>query len=84
MSLSCKTSGTLARVSAEPWVIAVETQDKGEFEQWRVRVSGETTATDRLVPTLLLDDRCDIIAFHLSDRGLEEAYLEVMGADNGD
>ncbi|MCL1601132.1 MAG: ABC transporter ATP-binding protein [Actinomycetia bacterium] len=78
------TSGTLARVSAEPWVIAVDTQDKGEFEQWRVHVSDEATATDRLVPTLLLDDRCDIIAFHLSDRGLEEAYLEVMGADNGD
>jgi ABC-2 type transport system ATP-binding protein len=78
------TRETLDRVSAEPWVIAVETEDKGEFEQWRVRVSDEATATDRLVPTLLLDSRCDIIEFHLSDRRLEEAYLEVMGADNGD
>jgi ABC-2 type transport system ATP-binding protein len=78
------TRETLDRVSAEPWVVGVETQHKGEFERWRVRVSDEATATDRLVPTLLLDDRCDIIEFHLSDRRLEEAYLEVMGADNGD
>ncbi len=70
-------------MSAEPWVIAVDTQDKGEFEQWRVRVSDEATATDRLVPTLLLDDRCDVIEFHLSDRHLEDAYLEIVGADDG-
>ncbi len=77
------TRETLGRVSAEPWVVSVETQQKGELEEWRVRVSDEATAIDRLVPLLLADDRCDIIEFHLSDRRLEDAYLEVMGADDG-
>lgn len=83
LHLRGETTETLARVRAEPWVKAVETQHMGEFEQWRVRVSDEATAVNRLVPTLLADDRCDIIEFHLSDRRLEDAYLEIMGADDG-
>ncbi len=79
-----ETAGTLAALSAEPWVEAVDTSRRGEIDQWRVRVNDEATAADRLVPSLLADDRCDIIEFHLSDRHLEDAYLAIVGADDGD
>ncbi|NOY56285.1 MAG: ABC transporter ATP-binding protein [Actinobacteria bacterium] len=78
-----ETEEALARLTAEPWVEAVNARHLGEIEQWRVRVSDEAAAADRLVPTLLADDHCDVIEFHLSDRRLEDAYLEIVGADDG-
>jgi len=74
-----ETVGTLAMLTAEPWVTTVEASHHGEIEEWRVRVSDEAAAADRLVPALVADDRCDIIEFHLSDRHLEDAYLEIVG-----
>jgi len=79
-----ETNNILARLAAEPWVKAVEASHLGEVEQWRVSVSDEAAAANRLVPTLLLtDDRCDIVEFHLSDRRLEDAYLDIVAADDG-
>ncbi len=78
-----ETNDILARLTAEPWVKAVEASHLGETEQWRVSVSDEAAAADRLVPTLLTDDRCDVIEFHLSDRRLEDTYLDIVGADDG-
>jgi len=79
-----ETEETRLRLTAEPWVEAVEASHLGgEIEQWRVRVSDEAAAADRLVPALLTDDRCDVIEFHLSDRRLEDAYLDIVGADDG-
>jgi ABC-2 type transport system ATP-binding protein len=75
---------TLARLTAEPWVQNVDAQRRGEVEQWKVRVTDGAAAADRLVPTLLADDGCDVLEFHLSDRRLEDAYLEIVGADDGD
>jgi len=78
-----ETAGALARLTAEPWVSAVETSHTDETDRWQVRVSDEATAAANLVPILLADDRCDVIEFHLSDRHLEDAYLEIVGADDG-
>jgi len=78
-----ETEGTRARLTAESWVESVEASHLGEIEQWRVSVSDEAAAADRLVPTLLTNDRCDVIEFHLSDRRLEDAYLKIVGADDG-
>ncbi|GMQ94165.1 MAG: gliding motility-associated ABC transporter ATP-binding subunit GldA [Acidimicrobiia bacterium] len=78
------TEGTFARLTAEPWVQSVDAQRRREVEQWRVRVTDGAAAADRIVPTLLADDGCDILEFHLSDRRLEDAYLEIVGADDGD
>ncbi|MEA3510672.1 MAG: ABC transporter ATP-binding protein [Actinomycetota bacterium] len=79
-----QTEGTFARLMAEPWVVNVDASRRGEVEQWKVRVTDSATAADRLVPTLLADDGCDVLEFHLSDRRLEDAYLEIVGADDGD
>ncbi len=78
------TEGTLARLTAEPWVRNVDARRRGEAEQWKVRVVDEATAADRLVPALLADDGCDIVEFRLSDRRLEDAYLEIVGSDHHD
>jgi len=78
------TERTRATLMAEPWVQNVDTRRRGEAEQWQVRVTDGAAAADRLVPTLLADDGCDILEFHLSDRRLEDAYLEIVGADDGD
>ncbi len=78
------TEGTLSRLMAEPWVQNVDAQRRGEAEQWKVRVVDGAAAADRLVSTLLADDGCDVLEFHLSDRRLEDAYLEIVGADDGD
>ncbi len=79
-----ETKGTLARLTAESWVQNVDARRRGEVEQWNVRVTDSAVAADRLVPALLADDGCDILEFHLSDHRLEDAYLEIVGADDGD
>ena len=78
------TEDTLARLTAESWVQNVDAYRRGEVDQWKVRVTDTAAAADRLVPTLLADDGCDVLEFHLSDRRLEDAYLEIVGADDGD
>jgi len=78
------TEDTLARLTAESWVQNVDPHRRGEVEQWKVRVTDGAAAADRLVSTLLADDGCDVLEFHLSDRRLEDAYLEIVGADDGD
>jgi ABC-2 type transport system ATP-binding protein len=72
------------RLSAEPWVQGIDALREGEMEKWQVRVSDPAAAADRLVPTLLLDDGIDVVEFHRGDRHLEDAYMEIVGADDGD
>ena len=83
VELRGETEGTLAMLTAQPWVDAVDADRRGEVEQWSVRVSDEEVAASHLVPMLLADEHCDIVEFHLSDRHLEDAYLEIVGANNG-
>lgn len=77
-----ETAETLAMLTGQPWVAGVDTDQQGDIEQWSVRVSDEDVAASRLVPMLLADEHCDIVEFHLSDRHLEDAYLEVVGVSN--
>lgn len=77
------TEGTLAMLTAEPWVENVDARRRGEVEQWRIRVA-DGAVDDRLVPALLADKGCDVLEFHAADRRLEDAYLELVGADDGD
>ncbi len=79
-----ETEQVLARLTSQPWVDSVAASRQGEVEHWRVRVRDPAAAGERLVPTLLADDGCDILEFHPSDRRLEDAYLEIVGADDGD
>ncbi|MEA3509812.1 MAG: ABC transporter ATP-binding protein [Actinomycetota bacterium] len=78
-----ETSGIRDRLTAEPWVGGIDIRRSSEIEDWRIRLTDESAA-DRLVPLLASDDACDVIEFHLSDRRLEDAYLELVGADDGD
>ena len=78
------TAATLERLRLEPWVETIGTRRSGETEEWRIRTGDGAVASDRLVASLLVDQRCDVVEFHLSDRRLEDAYLEIIGAGNGD
>ncbi len=71
------------RVGAEPWVASVETVRRGELEEWTVRLSDDSAA-DRLLPLLVGQRGCDVVEFHLSDRSLEDAYLEIVGGIHGE
>jgi ABC-2 type transport system ATP-binding protein len=78
-----ETSGIRDRLIEEPWVGGIDVRMHAEIEDWRIRLTDESAA-DRLVPLLVSDESCDVIEFHLSDRRLEDAYLELVGADDGD
>ena len=75
--------GLRGRVGNEPWVAGVETTQRGELEEWTVRLADESAA-DRLLPLLAGQKGCDVIEFHLSDRSLEDAYLEIVGDTHGE
>jgi ABC-2 type transport system ATP-binding protein len=77
------TAATLDRLRVEPWVASVSTRRSGELDEWRI-VVGDGAGADRLVAALVADDGCDVVEFHLSDRRLEDAYLEIVGAGDGD
>ena len=72
-----------ARLVDEPWVESITTRRNGEIEDWVVRLS-DGSLVERLAPALVDGDGHDIIEFHLSDGRLEDAYLELVGADHGD
>jgi ABC-2 type transport system ATP-binding protein len=71
-----------ARIDARPWVSGVSTQARGGMEQWRIRVNDGEAAAAHLVPTLTEGSGYSVLEFHLSDRRLEDAYLEMVGTDN--
>lgn len=77
------TEGLHGRLLDEPWVERIETRRRGDIEDWVVRLS-DGSAVERLAPALVESEGHDVVEFHLSDRGLEEAYLALVGADDGD
>ncbi len=83
VQLRGETERTLAMLTAQPWVDSVDADHRGDIEQWSVVVSDEDIAASRLIPMLLKDELCDIVEFHLSDRHLEDAYLEIVGGNSG-
>jgi len=78
-----ESDGLRGRVGNEPWVASVETARRGELEEWTVRLADETAA-DRLLPLLAGQKGCDVVEYHLSDRSLEDAYLEIVGGVDGE
>ena len=79
-----ETAATLERLRLEPWVQEIDARRTGATDEWQIRVGDGAGAPDRLVAALLADERCDVVEFHPSDRRLEDAYLEIVGAGNGD
>jgi len=77
------TKALLARLVDEPWVESISTRRHGEIEDWVVRLSDDSLV-ERLAPALVDGDQHDIIELHLSDGRLEDAYLALVGADDGD
>jgi ABC-2 type transport system ATP-binding protein len=70
-------------VAAEPWVTEIVTHQRADQELWMVKVSDDTAADERLLSMLVHDDGCDVIEFHPSERTLEDAYLDIVGANHG-
>jgi ABC-2 type transport system ATP-binding protein len=77
------TQRTFTQLQNEPWVRSIAAQRRGETDEWRIQV-GDGAGSDRLVAALITDDACDVVEFHASDRRLEDAYLEIIGAGDGD
>jgi ABC-2 type transport system ATP-binding protein len=75
--------GLSDRLRSEPWVDSVGTVRRGELEEWTIRL-GDESAAGRLLPLLTAADGVDVIEYHLSDRRLEDAYLEIVGAGDGE
>ena len=68
-----------SRLTSQPWVDAVVARDRGSAEQWQVQVSDAELAARHLVP-LLAEGNHSVLQFHLTDRRLEDAYLQLIGA----
>ena len=73
------TSAVHARLSDEPWVDSVEVRKHDGSEAWSIHLFDESDGS-RLVPIFASDESCSVIEFHASDRRLEDAYLEMVGA----
>jgi len=71
------------RLRAEPWIQELTTVRRGEVEDWTIRLSNDAAA-ERLLPMLTGQGGCDVLEYHLSDRSLEDAYLEIVGAADGE
>ncbi len=78
-----KPDGLRERMVVEPWVASIDTAKRGELEEWTVRLA-DATAAGRLLPLLANQKGCDVVEFHLSDRSLEDAYLEIVGGLHGE
>lgn len=70
-----------ARLMAQPWVSTVVARDRGSVEQWQVQVSDAGIAARQLVPLLAAGDH-SVLQFHLTDRRLEDAYLQLIGGSD--
>lgn len=69
------------RLTAQPWVSSVVARDRGSVQQWQVQVSDAAVAAKQLVPLLATGDH-SVLQFHLTDRRLEDAYLQMIGGSD--
>jgi ABC-2 type transport system ATP-binding protein len=76
------TTALRARLTAEPWVSGLVARDHGSAEEWRIQVDDSPAAADGLVPALASGEGYAVLEFHLSDRRLEDAYLDLIGAQS--
>ncbi|MCJ7754984.1 MAG: ABC transporter ATP-binding protein, partial [Thermoanaerobaculales bacterium] len=73
-----------AKVSAQPWVSGLTSRERGSVEEWRIQVNDAATAARDLMPIVVAGTGHSVIEFHTSDRRLEDAYLELIGAASDD
>ncbi|MDH5372786.1 MAG: ABC transporter ATP-binding protein [Acidimicrobiia bacterium] len=76
------TSDLHTRVTAQPWVSGLISRNRGSVEEWRIQVSDVEAAARDLMSILVAGTGHSVIEFHTSDRRLEDAYLELVGAGN--
>ena len=70
------------RLSEEAWVSDIVSRSRGDQRLWAVHVDDDAAAREHLL-ALLVDQRdCDVVEFHPSDRTLEDAYLDIVGAEH--
>ncbi len=74
--------GLRATIEAQPWVETVTVRARGALEEWRIRVSDRSAADRQLVSMLTENGRHAIAEYHLADRRLEDAYLDLVGSGN--
>ena len=75
-------NGLRERLMALPWVKAVTAIEREGLHEWTVDV-GDGGA-GRLLAAVTSQPGFDVVEFHAGDRRLEDAYLEIVGADDGD
>jgi ABC-2 type transport system ATP-binding protein len=78
-----ESDGLPERVRAAPEVAAVDVDRRGEIAEWTIRLRAGA-ASDGLLQLLTGQDGCDVVEFHLSDRRLEDAYLQIVKAADGE
>lgn len=74
--------GARSRLAAEAWVTKVRTHPRGDQQLWTVQVSDDEAARTRMLPLLMEHEEIDVVEFHPSERTLEDAYLDIVGANN--
>ena len=81
--LNGSTEAARTRLSEEPWIADIRVHPRGQQELWTVRVSDDAAASQRMLPLLVAEDSVDVVEFHPSERTLEDAYLDIVGANHG-
>jgi ABC-2 type transport system ATP-binding protein len=80
--LNGDTDAVHQRVSEEPWVAGIVNRPRGSSQLWTVRVTDHDAAEERLLPLIVDSDACDVVEYHPSERTLEDAYLDIVGANH--
>jgi ABC-2 type transport system ATP-binding protein len=75
-------NGLRERLMARPWVKAVTAVEREGLHEWTVDVGDG--GSGRLLAEVTSQPGFDVVEFHADDRRLEDAYLEIVGADDGD
>ncbi len=80
--LDGEADGARRRLAEEAWVSDIISRPRGDQQLWTVHVDDDAAAREHLLPLLVSDDECDVVEFHPSDRTLEDAYLDIVGAND--
>jgi hypothetical protein len=48
-----------------------------------LRTQDDADVEERMLPLLVAEDAIDVVEFHPSERTLEDAYLDIVGANHG-
>ena len=71
------------RVTAQPWVSALQVTATDARTEWQVSVSDETAAEDQLLRLVLADPRVAVTEFGRKKYELEEVFLGLVEGSDG-